>query len=188
MKKKKMVSAVTVAMLVMGFASTSHAFGNLEISNDMSHRDERQFNEQSGRDSYRNSHNTDLRFNYNLDHRDYSDHRQDSHNDNRDLSDRSQRSTTDSHNDNRDMSDRSNRSDNRDMSDRSNRSDNRIDNQRHQSHNLGDNSIMINGGYQPRVGHESVSVGAVSGSNHVIDNSTSGNFGIGHTTTNHYAK
>ena len=63
-----------------------------------------------------------------------------------------------------------------------NRQDNRQDNRRFQSHNLGDNSIMINGGYQPRVGHDSLKYGAISGSNNSIDNSVSGNFGVGHTT------
>ena len=68
------------------------------------------------------------------------------------------------------------------MSDNRNLSDNRIDNTRNQSHNFGDNSIMVSGGYQPRIGHESVSQGAVSGTSNVVDNSVSGYFGIGHTS------
>ncbi|MDO8462382.1 MAG: hypothetical protein Q7S98_05955 [Deltaproteobacteria bacterium] len=88
----------------------------------------------------------------------------------------------DNRTDNRDYSNRSSTVDSRNMSDNRNFSDNRVDNQRHQSHNLGDNSILVSGGYQPKIGHESVSQGAISGENNYVDNSVSGYFGIGHTS------
>ena len=103
-------------------------------------------------------------------------------------------SVTANRTDNRDYSDRSSRIDSRNMSDNRSTStstvtttsdshnDNRVDNQRHQSHNYGDGSIVINGeGYKPRVGHENASIGGVSGTNNYVDNSVSGNFGIGHS-------
>lgn len=73
------------------------------------------------------------------------------------------------------------RNDNRSWVDSRNMSDNRQDHQRHQSHNLGDNSVMINGAYQSQVGHKGVGVVGLQGSNNLIDNSISGNFGLGHT-------
>jgi len=56
------------------------------------------------------------------------------------------------------------------------------DYQRHQSHDLGSNSILLQGGFQPRIGHERVDVGPVNGSNNLIDNSIKSMIDLGGTT------
>ena len=173
--KRIITSAAAVAILTAGLSGPVWAFGNLSVSSTVNNN--RDHSQKFGNGATQNSSNR-LTTNRN-DNRRWDDHR--------DYSDRSSTSTTDSRSqsttDSRNMSDNSNRSDNRSTVDSHNVTDNRIDNTRHQSHNLGDNSIMINGGYQPRVGHENASIGTISGENAYIDSSVSGNFGIGHTTT-----
>lgn len=166
--KRAITSAAAVAILTVAMASTSHAwFFRTNVKVDTGPK--------AGRDLQQNSHNrTTTVVN---------------RNDNRDYSDRSSRSNNQNWSDSRNMStnvsDSRNLSDNRHTTviDSRNLSDNRIDNRRFNSHDLGANSIMINDGYKPQVGHQNATVGAVSGTNNSINNSVMGYFGIGHQTT-----
>ncbi|MDO8461377.1 MAG: hypothetical protein Q7S98_00800 [Deltaproteobacteria bacterium] len=85
-----------------------------------------------------------------------------SNTDNRDYSNRSVTSTSDSHN----------------FSDSRNLSTNQYD-----SHsmniNTGSDSVVVAGGYAPRVGSEKIEMGNFSGSGNQINNSAAGYFGIG---------
>ena len=178
--KKTITGVAAVALITVAGVSSAHAgLGSLTGTLAPSFSKHSSTNQKSGRDSVsmgknsagRDKFDDSVKMGKNSTGRDRFDVKgnfaEDSNN----------RTTVTNRTDNRDYSNRSTNIDARDQS------DNRVDNTRHQSHNYGDGSIVINGeGYKPRVGHENASVGTVSGSSNYIDNSVSGNFGIGHTT------
>ncbi len=161
--KKELISAAAVALLTVAGVSTAHAWlftSKINAGDNKSYKTGRDLNQNQNS----NNRTTTNRI------------------DNRDFSDRSTKIDSRDQSDNRDMSDRRVTNTTTKTSDSHNVTDNRVNNTRNQSHNYGNGAIVINGeGYKPRVGHENASVGTVSGSSNYIDNSVSGNFGIGHT-------
>ena len=124
----------------------------------------------AGRDQTLNSNNKTTTDSYNT----TTTNRNDNRTDNRDYSNRSVTNTTDSRN--YSTSDSHNSYDSRNLSTNTSDSHNTMN-----SHNIsaGDNSIVMNGNYNPRVGTDKVDMANFSGSNNQINNSAAGYFGIG---------
>lgn len=177
--KRTITSVAAVAILTVAFSGQLWAFGDLKVSSTVNNN--RDYSNRVGGNSKQNSNNTTNR----NDNRDYTN--RSTNTDSRDYSNKS--TNVDSRNlsdhSSRDNSNRSTNIDSRNLSDNrttiDSHNDNRmtVNNQRHQSHDVG--GAFFNKDVNVRAGSDTVTFGPITGgTGNVMDASVNGNmFQIG---------